>query len=218
MAHSSYEERRGLTFAQAEGVEPLPSQLKRTEVPRKLSALVWVVLHRETTAHVYTSSLTGDRYVDGRWEAILRDYHVFSQHRPIDEFSSRVSGIIETFKSVVYSGDYILFYEFLQFVVRHDHCTPDFVDEITECLQVAHAPFTLVGQTLMPVGSQEETAAVTRAFADTTTTRLAGHAPIFGLPRKRLRSDSIQTASARAFTQLNRPRGLSPHRDRWVTL
>ena len=174
MADSSYEERRGLTFAQAEGVEPLPSQLKRTEVTRKLAALVWAVLHREITADVYRSSLTGQPYVVGRWEAILRDYHVFSQHRPIDEFSSDLSNTIESIKSVVFSGNYIAFYEFIQFVVRHDHCTIDFIDKVTECLQDAHAPFTLVDRhTFMPLASPEETEAVTRAFADTATTRLA---------------------------------------------
>ena len=131
MADSSYEQRRGFTFAQAEGVEPLPSQLKRTEVTSKLAALVWAVLHREFTADVYTSSLTGHMYVKGRWEAILRDYHVFSQHRPIDEFSSDLHNTIKSIKSVVFSGNYIAFYEFIQFVIRHNHCTIDFIDKVT---------------------------------------------------------------------------------------
>jgi hypothetical protein len=40
---SEYEDRKGLTFEQAEGAEPLPSQLKLREVSRELRARLWAV-------------------------------------------------------------------------------------------------------------------------------------------------------------------------------
>ena len=44
---SEYEDRKRLTFEQAEGAEPLPSQLKLKEVSNELRALLWNIFFRE---------------------------------------------------------------------------------------------------------------------------------------------------------------------------
>jgi hypothetical protein len=91
VTNNSYEERPRLTFAQAEGIEPLPTQLKRTEISAKLASLVWAVLHRELLASGYNDNLGFSRTnIVGLWAEILRDYHVYSQHRPVDEFNSEM--------------------------------------------------------------------------------------------------------------------------------
>ena len=40
-----YADRKALTFEQAEGIVPLPTQLLPKEVSRELSALLWAVVH-----------------------------------------------------------------------------------------------------------------------------------------------------------------------------
>jgi len=42
---SEYEDRKRLTFEQAEGAEPLPSQLQTKQMSSELHALLWEVLH-----------------------------------------------------------------------------------------------------------------------------------------------------------------------------
>jgi hypothetical protein len=46
MNDDPYAERRRLTFEQAEGAEPLPTQLKRKELSQELRALLWNALYR----------------------------------------------------------------------------------------------------------------------------------------------------------------------------
>ncbi len=40
-----YADRKALTFEQAEGIVPLPTQLLPKEVSQELSALLWAVVH-----------------------------------------------------------------------------------------------------------------------------------------------------------------------------
>src|SRR5690349_7159930 len=54
MADSGYEDRKRLTFEQAEGAAPLPSQLKLKEISKELRALLWDVLYRSISASVTT--------------------------------------------------------------------------------------------------------------------------------------------------------------------
>jgi hypothetical protein len=179
MTDDSYEHRRGLSFAQAEGLEPLPAQLKRTEVPKKLAALVWAALHREITAHVGTSKLTGLKLVkDQPWGRIFKDFFLLREHGAVDELTSASiwDYIFVNIKPIVlYSSNYATFYELLQFILRHEQCPPRFADEIDSCLRLAGAPFRLVNRdTFVPVASPEEAAAVERAFTDTSAKGLAG--------------------------------------------
>ena len=41
----AYADRKALTFEQAEGIVPLPTQLLPKEVSQELSALLWAVVH-----------------------------------------------------------------------------------------------------------------------------------------------------------------------------
>jgi hypothetical protein len=47
MNDDEIERRKQLTFAQAEGAEPLPPQLKRTEVSAELRAVLWNYIYSE---------------------------------------------------------------------------------------------------------------------------------------------------------------------------
>jgi hypothetical protein len=69
------EERKKLTFEQAEGIEPLPSQLKLREVSPKLRAVLWSLIHGYLSdATQDTDYSVGD--LDEPWPTILKDEHV----------------------------------------------------------------------------------------------------------------------------------------------
>jgi hypothetical protein len=71
MTDDSYERRRELSFAQAEGIDPLPSQLKRTEVSPQMSSIVWAFLHRDISSIALEEMIGRWRFI---WEDILKDY------------------------------------------------------------------------------------------------------------------------------------------------
>jgi hypothetical protein len=72
---SEYEERKRLTFEQAEGAEPLPSQLGLKEISRELRIRLWKEL--------YNSINSSDQ---PKWDEILLRKHVYRDHKPHDEF------------------------------------------------------------------------------------------------------------------------------------
>ena len=71
--------RKGLTFAQAEGAEALPTQLKRTEVSKQLRAVLWNYVYDglQETADQDTWTYIGDP-----WRTVLKDVHVYFFHQP----------------------------------------------------------------------------------------------------------------------------------------
>lgn len=87
MADDPYADRKSITFEQAEqaeGVEPLPSQLKLKELSPKLRALLWATIH----ADLVQSKLSSfpDDYINQAWQDILFDEHVERQFRMADDF------------------------------------------------------------------------------------------------------------------------------------
>ena len=48
--------RKQLTFAQAEGASPLPTQLKRTDVSQELRAVLWKCIHDEIKSSAESDS------------------------------------------------------------------------------------------------------------------------------------------------------------------
>lgn len=171
-----YSERRGLTFAQAEGAEPLPGQLRRTEISPQLSALMWAILNRDIRSSIHRDSIGfRDGVVVGRWAIILQDFHVFEQHLPVDEFDNDAKEVLPRVKSIIFSGSYLQFFGFLQFVVRHPQCTRELKSHIRGCLEQARAAFRLIhGDTFIPLASEEEAEIVERAFTDVSTAGFGG--------------------------------------------
>ena len=66
------EMRRELTFAQAEGAEPLPAQLRLGEVYQEMRAKLWNMIYQA----VPRATGTTREYLFGDWEIVLRDKHV----------------------------------------------------------------------------------------------------------------------------------------------
>lgn len=84
--------RRGLTFAQAEGLSPLPTQLNRTEVTPELRAVLWQFIHDEISRSTTTG--TFDTFVGSVWGKILRNVHVLHYHRFTDDFSTVLNDVL----------------------------------------------------------------------------------------------------------------------------
>ena len=166
------EARKRLTFEQAEGVEPLPTQLKLKELSPALRAALWAAVWRNVENAIRSDTFA--TYVNEPWSGILKDYHIYRLHRMADEFSATPKFIQPELKRLFQSDDYVKVFGFLQFVIRHPKCPFRFGDEIENALRYAHAAYRVVEKTIFPIGSEAEKETVKRAFADLAVTEFHG--------------------------------------------
>jgi hypothetical protein len=163
--------RKRLTFAQAEGAAPLPTQLKRTEISSELRAVLWNYIYRELEETADTATWT---YVGEPWRTILRDVHVYLFHQPADEFDANFKQATGAVKRVFMAGDYVLIYGWLQHVLRL-RALPDFEKRIDKILVYCRSPYRMVApDVIAPVGSDLEAKTVAKALADLNSASLAG--------------------------------------------
>jgi hypothetical protein len=175
MADDPYADRRRLTFEQAEGVEPLPTQLQVRELSRPLRSRLWLVVYESLKAATSYSSMGGGSYLDEKWESILYDSHTLRDHLAADEFRNDARLLIENVKTILIARDYTNVFGFLQFVLRHKNCPYQFAGGIDWALQSGHAAYrVLEGRTIVPISSEAELATLQRAFADLAAAEFHG--------------------------------------------
>ena len=85
-------ERKKLWFQQAERLAPMPSQLARGEISQEFRAVLWAEIH--SRLKFGRAMEAGSAYLNDPWDTILRDAHVFRDHRAVDEFPSRFNDIV----------------------------------------------------------------------------------------------------------------------------
>src|SRR5215471_10065272 len=95
-----YAERKRLTFAQAEGLEPLPTQLARGQISQPFRAVLWSELKEIFEQHRELSSYGDNEYLVVPWARILRDAHVHHHHR-LDEFPEAYKDIVAHVQKIV---------------------------------------------------------------------------------------------------------------------
>jgi hypothetical protein len=166
------EERRRLTFEQAEGVEPLPAQLRLRELSQALTAALWA----ELLESIENSKRPGHMgyFVRDPWLSILKDYHIYRKHRMADEFRSQLQDVLAQLKELVQQQDYARVLGFFQFVIRHSKCPYNFDFCVEHALRVGRAAYRVIDQTIVPIGSEIEKETVERAFANLAATEFHG--------------------------------------------
>src|SRR5581483_5687040 len=168
-------DRKTLTFEQAEGVAPLPRQMRRDEVSPQLRALLWAVIPEKLKKASVYPGYGYDAYLDGGWGTVLYHHHVLRLHRMADEFDRDPATQIEFVKSIIQHGSYTEVFGFLEYVLRHDTCPEDLAESLSNVLELCHSAFRLVDDdTFMPVASEEEKEALDQAFSDLAAAGLKG--------------------------------------------
>jgi hypothetical protein len=165
---TNHDGREPLTFEQAEGAAPLPSQLKLKEVSQQMRSLLWLVIHNELDG-VIASDHFGEvpPWLNDPWATILRDWHVFHLHGMVDEFENDARRLIGTLKIRFTSGGYVEILGFVQFVLRHEMCPMGLHKRINAALEMSHSAYRIADElNVVPYGSQGEHKAVVQAFSD----------------------------------------------------
>jgi len=168
------EQRKKLSFEQAEGVEPLPSQLKLREVSPKLRAVMWNQIHRYLT-DATDSSDYGAPYLDKPWSTILKEEHVYRQHGMADDFKNNAKGLIKETRDIFENGDYLAIFGWLEFVLKHPACPPNVAKDIDGILRFCRAAYRVVEhKVICPIASDTEHRSIVKAFADLSATQFNG--------------------------------------------
>jgi hypothetical protein len=174
-------DRKKLTFEQAEGAAPLPSQLELKEISPQMRAMLFAFIHEDISVY--------DRQVKDPWRTILEDHHVYRLHRMIDEFDSGWLEQREYIKHLISGGDYLAVLGFLQWVMRHPSCPSNFSRNIDRILSISRAAYRVVdGKTIAPISSPEEKDTLDKAFS-------ALRSPEFNGAREHLRKAAEQASA-----------------------
>src|SRR5262245_41011947 len=119
MQNDPYAERKRLTFAQAEGAEPLPQPLALKEVSQELRARLWGIVQGSLASHWYNNG-TRSGGLQKPWNAILRRKHIERDHKMADEFNDHYKELVYEVKRI-FEGNYVHMFDFLQWLLRqHD--------------------------------------------------------------------------------------------------
>lgn len=168
-AESPEFDRNLLTFEQAEGAEPLPSQLQLKELSQKLRALLWQLVYNSISREFFDGVSCGTK-----WDSILYNYHVMNKHLPADEFIG-VEATIPYLKRIILKGDYISVFGFLQWVIRHKEVPDGFASALELILVQCGAAYRIMDQrTIFPLASEHEGAALQLAFSDLSHSEFRG--------------------------------------------
>ena len=152
---NEYEDRKRLTFEQAEGTEPLPSQLELKEVSAELRARLWRIFHQWLSLMTVSDSIVpGHRYLEGPFVQLLYDWHVTRCFKTADEFSNSSGHWTGELKSIFMAGDYVTIFGFVQWVLRHGAKPYRLEIEIEDALRASQAAYAVFDDdTIIPIGS-----------------------------------------------------------------
>lgn len=160
------------TFAQREGAEEIPVQLKPKQISRAAANLLWHVVNKSIEAS--TRMGTENSYIADPWFTIIRDWLV-RQGRRSDEIS--VSGItVKTNILPLFMGSapYHAPLDFIDFVLHHKICPANFGKEIGGALIESRMAYRVVDNDLLPIFSDEEAATIEKVLNDLILTPYAG--------------------------------------------
>lgn len=165
---NEFSHRKGLTFEQAEGAAPLPSQLKLKEVSDGLKAKMWQLFYMSIDE-------SGGEFIGDPWDSILRNHHVERLLKPVDTFSEWKSDAFSEVKEQLFNNNYISFFGFIQHVLRDRRCPPFIRQAVPAVLKMHRAAYRVVdGDTIAPFATEAEGATAQRALDDLKSAGMDG--------------------------------------------
>jgi hypothetical protein len=159
-------DRTELTFAQAEGTQPLPTPLELKQVSRALRVRLEKLFLESLMNSRTTERMYGNSYITGQWGAILYDKHVYLDEKFASQWSKDFRIHYDAVSALFQSGSYIAIFDFIQFALRHSECPFRLAEEVDEILEKTLSAYRIVDDTVIPMASAAEGHAVTQAFAD----------------------------------------------------
>lgn len=163
-----------MTFAQAEGAEPLPSQLVLKEMSTELRAILWKIIYDSFEACEKSDSF-GYSHAGEPWLSILRAKHVYRDHKPADTFDTQAKGLIKGLKSIFMDGTYVEVFDFLEWLLTNFQRPVIKPQTLQWALTHCRAAYRVVDNCIIvPVSNEAEGETLQRAFADVSVSEFSG--------------------------------------------
>lgn len=181
-------DRKTLTFEEAEGAHPLPSQLDRTQLSPQCRSVLWAIFLKHLPHNARYSDL------DQPWGEILKDEFAFRQGRPIDNFNPNHTNQLNRIRDIIFKDNYLAVFGFIQWIIRNPHIPSAFVDDLETGLARGRSAYRLVDRdTIAPTVEPFVASATETALFDTRIAGLNG-------ARSHLQR-SVELVSARRFAE-----------------
>ena len=161
--------RRALTFSQAEGIDPLPTQLKPRFLSKEIRARIWVVIYAALKNELSAErDIYGNRYqIGGAWLNVLSRWWVLVDHKMIDEFPLSYEYWISDLKKKISSDSYNRVFDFLEYALRQSPPPTGLERGLADALIEGRSAYRLIdGDMIVPLALEGETTAVSKALSD----------------------------------------------------
>jgi hypothetical protein len=158
------EQRKKLSFEQAEGVAPMPSQLARGAISQEFRAVLWFVLAGELERHRVHSGSDGPLH--DPWLTILQEAHAYRHHR-LDDFPYSYRSVVEDVKKIIEHGAWSEVLGWLEWVLKHPSCPENLPAIVNAHMTHCHLAYRVFdGSVICPIGTEAERDTIERAFSD----------------------------------------------------
>ncbi len=170
------EQRKKLTFRQAEGFEAVPGPLKFLELDRDLRHQLWDVAFAFLQAHCYRPAYGSLVLIDEgrRWVAQI---HRYVRYTPLDEAISRAidyDASVTEMKHLLLNGKATDVLEAVQATLRMQGVPSDFKRNLVRVITSERTSYSVLSDTIIPLASPEERNDVAANLAEVSASLLSG--------------------------------------------
>ena len=141
---------RTLPFSQREGYRAVPGPLRLKELPDTARIDLWNVLYTFWSDHAF---------LDGAWETILRDVHVWHHHLPLDEWRGSRREVSNRLRAFIERQPFHQVFDLFEYIMRHEHCPERFIKAVSNVFSVCQLAYTIDADlpvTIWPATTSEE--------------------------------------------------------------
>ena len=169
---SSYQ-RKDLTFEQAEGIDPLPSQLARGQISQEFRARLWAELIKHFEASHRNFEMAPGR-LDIPWSRILQDANVRRYHR-LDDFPREYRQAVARVQQIIEQASWSDVLGWLEFVLKHPSCSVTLKFIVPQLMTDCRLAYRVVDDCVIcPIASEAESETIEKAFTDVRAAKLEG--------------------------------------------
>lgn len=163
MPSDVWKDRKEISFREAEGLTPLPTQLQPKHLSKAMRVRLWELFYSDIRARSLNHTL------GSTWSSILYQHHVEVHEQFADDFSDDMEMTRYRLRPLFESAGYGDVLEFVQFVLRHPKCPSGLFGKVSQILEETRSAYRLIETppTVVPLTSKETVAAVQSALEHT---------------------------------------------------
>lgn len=146
----------------------MPQQLRTDQLSQECKAKLWAVVYSWLESVAQYDELEDDAL------AFARSWHVWGEHRPLDEFRSELRYFSPALKERFFGTDFTRLFDFVEFALRSDRFPQEHKAWMAEVLEECRAGWRIVEEQLVPFASEEEASAAASSLVELSETASEG--------------------------------------------